>query len=52
LGVLQGIALGVVLSLLILIYQTSHPEGAELGQLPDTEAYRDVRRHADAITFP
>jgi anti-anti-sigma factor len=52
LGVLQGIALGVVLSLLILIYQTSHPEGAILGQLPGTEAYRDVRRHPDAITFP
>jgi len=37
---------------LILIYQTSHPEGAILGQLPGTEAYRDVRRHPDAITFP
>jgi sulfate permease, SulP family len=52
LGVLQGIALGVVLSLLVLIYQASHPEGAELGQLPDTEAYRDVKRHPDATTFP
>jgi anti-anti-sigma factor len=51
LGVLHGIALGVVLSLLILIYRTSHPEGAILGQLPGTEAYRDVRRHPDAITF-
>jgi hypothetical protein len=36
LGVLQGIALGVVLSLLTLIYLTSHPSGAELGQLPGT----------------
>jgi sulfate permease, SulP family len=52
LGVLQGIALGVVLSLLVLIYQASHPEGAELGQLPATEAYRDVKRHPDATTFP
>ena len=52
LGVLQGIALGVVLSLLILIYQTSHPEGAILGQLPGTEAYRDVQRRPEAITFP
>ena len=34
LGVLQGIALGVVLSLLMLIYRTSHPQGAVLGQLP------------------
>ncbi|MBV9531807.1 MAG: SulP family inorganic anion transporter, partial [Bradyrhizobium sp.] len=52
LGVLQGIALGVVLSLLTLIYLTSHPSGAELGQLPGTEAYRNVRRHREAITFP
>ncbi len=52
LGVLQGIALGVVLSLVLLIYRTSHPRGAVLGQLPGTEAYRDVRRHPRAITFP
>ena len=52
LGVLQGIALGVALSLLMLIYRTSHPQGAVLGQLPGEEAYRDVRRHPEAITFP
>ncbi len=52
LGVMHGIALGVVLSLLNLIYITSHPQGAVLGQLPGTEAYRDVRRHPEARTFP
>jgi len=52
LGVMHGIALGVVLSLLVLIYVTSHPQGAVLGQLPGTEAYRDVRRHPEARTFP
>ena len=26
--------------------------GAVLGQLPGTEAYRDVERHPEAITFP
>src|SRR5215471_16429047 len=52
LGVMQGIALGVVLSLLILIYLASHPHGAVLGQLPGTEAYRDIRRHPEAGTFP
>jgi MFS superfamily sulfate permease-like transporter len=35
-----------------LIYRTSHPQGAVLGQLPGTEAYRDVRRHPEALTFP
>jgi MFS superfamily sulfate permease-like transporter len=52
LGVPHGIALGVALSLLMLIYRTSHPEGAVLGQLPGTEAYRDVRRHPEARIFP
>jgi high affinity sulfate transporter 1 len=52
LGVPHGIALGVALSLLMLIYLASHPQGAVLGQLPGTEAYRDVRRHPEAITFP
>ena len=52
LGVLEGIALGVVLSLLILIYRASHPHGAALGQLPDTEAYRNLERHPEAIAFP
>jgi SulP family sulfate permease len=52
LGVLQGIAAGVVLALLMLIYRTSHPHGAVLGQLPNQEAYRSVSRHPEAITFP
>ena len=52
LGVLHGIALGVVLSLIVLIYRTTHPQGATLGQLPGTEAYRDIILHPDATTFP
>jgi high affinity sulfate transporter 1 len=52
LGVLHGIALGVTLSLLLLIYTASHPHGAVLGQLPGTEAYRYVGRHPEALTFP
>src|SRR5262249_50510044 len=52
LGVMHGIALGVVLSLLVLIYLASHPHGSVLGQLPGTEAYRDLRRHPEACTFP
>ena len=52
LGVPHGIVLGVALSLVMLIYRTSHPQGAVLGQLPGTEAYRDVRRHPESRTFP
>jgi MFS superfamily sulfate permease-like transporter len=42
----------VVLSLLPLIYRTSHPQDAVLGQLPGTEAHRDVERLPQALTFP
>lgn len=52
LGVLQGIALGVVISLLMLIYRASHPHDCVLGKLPGEEAYRDVRLHPEAQTFP
>jgi high affinity sulfate transporter 1 len=52
LGVLQGIALGIVLSLLTLVYLASHPKGSILGQLPGTEAYRSIRRRPEAVTFP
>ena len=52
LGVLPGIGVGVLLSLLLLIYRASHPHGAVLGQLPGTEAYRYVGRHPEAVTFP
>src|SRR5262249_54425336 len=38
--------------LLLLTYRTSHPHGAVLGQVPGTEAYRDVERHPEALTFP
>ena len=52
LGVPHGIILGVVLSLLMVIYRTSHLQGAVLGRLPGTEAYRDVANHPEAVTFP
>ena len=52
LGVLQGIALGVALSLVALIYVTSHPKAAKLGQLPGNETYGDVKRRPETATFP
>ncbi len=52
LGVPHGIMIGVALSLLMVIYRASHPQGAVLGQLPGTEAYRDARNHPEAVTFP
>src|SRR5262249_21391091 len=52
LGVLQGIALGVALSLMMLIYRTTHPQDAVLGQLPGTEAYRATALHPQPLPCP
>jgi high affinity sulfate transporter 1 len=51
LGILEGVALGVVLSLAVLIRRVSRPGTAVLGRIPDTSDYRDlaVRREAQPI---
>ncbi len=51
-GVLQGIGIGVILSIIALIYRASYPSTAVLGQIPGQEAYRDVKRHPEAKTSP
>src|SRR5260370_9150100 len=48
--VMHGIALGVVLSLLELIYVTSHPQGPILGRLPGTGANPSVLGHPWFLT--
>lgn len=50
LGVLQGIALGVIASLVLLIHHASHPPTAVLGQIPNTQMYRNIDLHPEAIT--
>jgi anti-anti-sigma factor len=52
LGVLLGIAFGVVLSLVVLIYQASHPSTAVLGKMPGHDIYRNIRRRPEAKTIP
>jgi SulP family sulfate permease len=50
-GVEPGIVAGVVLSLLLHLYRTSRPHMAVVGQVPGTEHYRNVERHA-VLTRP
>ena len=52
LGILQGVAVGVVLSLAVLIRRVSRPSASVLGQLPGTDSYRDITIHAAAETLP
>ncbi|SDH03674.1 SulP family inorganic anion transporter [Pelagibacterium luteolum] len=50
-GVELGIVAGVLLSLLLHLYRTSMPHIAVVGQVPETEHYRNVERHA-VLTSP
>jgi len=50
LGIEQGIGIGVVLSLAMIIYQTSKPHIAELGNVPGSQFYRNVKRFDDVET--
>jgi high affinity sulfate transporter 1 len=52
LGILQGVALGVVLALVLLIRRVSRPTTAVLGRLPGTDAYRDITLRSEAETIP
>ncbi len=49
-GVLDGMLLAVVLSLIALLRRLSHPVIAQLGQLPGTHDYVDAARHPEATT--
>lgn len=51
LGIELGVTAGVLISILIHLYKTSRPHMAEVGQVPDTEHYRNVLRH-EVITHP
>jgi high affinity sulfate transporter 1 len=52
LGILEGVALGVVLSLLILIRRVSRPATAVLGRLPGTDGYRDITVYPETQALP
>ncbi len=48
LGIEEGIALGVAISLILVIYNSSKPHVATLGRIPDSEYYRNIERFEDA----
>lgn len=49
LGIQPGVFTGILLSIGQIIYQTSRPHIAILGQLPQTRVYRNVARYEEAI---
>ncbi len=51
--VLPGMLIGLLASLLFIVYRTSRPHVASLGRVPDEPgAYYDLARHPDAIPVP
>lgn len=51
LGIEEGILVGVVLSLAVVIYRSTIPHSTELGRLGDTKNFRNIDRYTEAKTY-
>jgi len=52
LGIEEGILIGVVLSLAIVVYNAAYPHVAKLGQISGTDVFRNTSRFPDALDHP
>lgn len=50
LGIIQGIGVGIIISLIIVLHRSTYPNIVMLGRIPDTDIYRDVSRYPEAMT--
>jgi SulP family sulfate permease len=48
-GVQIGITTGIILSIILVIYYSAYPHTARLGNLPDTDYYRNLDRFPEAV---
>jgi sulfate permease, SulP family len=46
-GLLRGVLIGVVISLLLLLRRASRPRTTELGRVPGTDYFADLQRHPE-----
>ncbi len=51
-GILKGVLVAAIASLAILIKRTAVPNVAVLGQIPGTNKFSDIKRHADNVELP
>ena len=51
-GAWQGILLGAIASLVLIIHRISYPNVVHLGQLPGTTAFKNIKKNPDAIEVP
>jgi high affinity sulfate transporter 1 len=52
LGILKGVLLAVVVSLMVLLATAARPHVAFLGRIPGTRRYSDLERHPDNEAIP
>jgi MFS superfamily sulfate permease-like transporter len=52
LGILQGILLAALASILMLLARASRPHVAFLGRIPGTDSYSDLARHSENLPLP
>jgi high affinity sulfate transporter 1 len=52
LGILKGVLLAAIVSMLLVIARAARPHVARLGCIPGTDRYSDLERHADNQTIP
>lgn len=48
-GITEGILIGVLCSLLLMVYRTSKPHFVEIGNIGDSDYYKNVIRFADEV---
>lgn len=51
-GLLRGVLVGAIISLVLLVRRASRPHVAALGQIPGTRRFSDVARHGDNKMIP
>jgi MFS superfamily sulfate permease-like transporter len=51
-GILQGVVIGVILSIIGLVAVSARPYIPELGRKPGSDAFFDLEEHAEAETYP
>lgn len=51
-GLLRGVLIGSVISLVLLLRRASHPHVALLGRIPGTKRFSDFERHPDNELIP
>lgn len=51
-GIQEGVLIGIAASVVAIMYRISRPHMAELGHLPGTRSFRDVKRYKNAEKIP